>query len=127
MKTLDQICDNIELNISLVTYMRLGRILRLGCEQAVPVPGSAHRNLGLNSTFTGQKKGSQAVRKLLLINSVEKSKEQLMRLRQVQTFFHLIELRRLQNCKEYTVVGDCIFCPTKHETLFSNSITTYWA
>jgi hypothetical protein len=92
MKTLDRICDTTGLNISLVTYMRLSRILRLGCERAVPDPGSANRNISINAIFTGPKKGSQVVRKVLLMNKVEKSKEQLLRLRQVRTFFHLIEI-----------------------------------
>jgi hypothetical protein len=88
IKRLEEICDNTGLNVSLLTYMRIGRILTPHCHNltADPPPENIEKILG------GKKKGSKQIRKYLYKENIKKKRIEISKLRQVTTFFDLIGL-----------------------------------
>jgi hypothetical protein len=88
IKTLDQICTSTGQNISLVTYMRLNRILSLGCGRIERGPDPVPVPVTITKLFAGKTKGSKKIRKVLEDDNVRP----IQTLRQVTTFFRLIEI-----------------------------------
>jgi hypothetical protein len=86
MKRLDEICDSTGLNISLITYMRIGSILTPACQKLTndPLP------ISITKLLSGNKKGSKNIRNALENHIVANKKHDLTKLRQVVTFFGLI-------------------------------------
>jgi hypothetical protein len=88
MKRLDEINENLNLNISLVTYMRLGEVLNRRCRKltANPPPNP------LLPYFLGSNKGSKNLRRILYNADKTKKRFKISTQRNVTTFFRLIEI-----------------------------------
>jgi exonuclease III len=109
MRRLDEICDNTGINISLVTYMRLGQSLTPLCRRITNDPPAEK----LSKLFTGNKKGSKQIRNVLY--KAKKIGTVIGQTRQVQTFFRLLSIPVPDNDSIvfYTSMWKHYFLPNK--------------
>jgi hypothetical protein len=84
IRPLDEICDNLGFNISLVTYMRVGQLLTRFRTKLV----NRIRSPGIQQIFSGKVKGSKTLRNILYQGTT--IGKNITQLRQVSTFFGLI-------------------------------------
>jgi hypothetical protein len=88
MRRLDEICELTGLNISLISYMRLGGILTPACRHLNADP----KPIGIGSLFAGTAKGSKVIRNVIQKAEINEKKLFLKKSRQVNTFFALIAI-----------------------------------
>jgi hypothetical protein len=84
IRPLDEICDNLGINISLVTYMRVGQLLTRFRTNLV----NRIRSPGIQQIFSSRVKGSKTIRNILYQGTTVGKK--ITQLRQVSTFYGLI-------------------------------------